>query len=60
MDSRSLSMIIVAPLCSQKEYLADLLALLVEEPLELPMLWNLLVAEVAASSRLETIKQLYL
>ena len=31
---------------SQKEWFADLLALLVEEPLELPLLCNLLVLEV--------------
>ena len=36
----NLSMILVAPLCSQKEWYPDLL---MEEPLELPMLWNLLV-----------------
>ena len=36
-------MILVAPLWPQKEWFIDLLALLVEEPLELPMPWKLLV-----------------
>ena len=37
------SMILVAPFRPQKEAFTDLQALLVEEPLKLPMLWNLLV-----------------
>ena len=43
MLSRNLSMILVASLWPQKEWFADALVLLVEERLELPMLWNLLV-----------------
>ena len=38
-----LSMILVAPLWPRKECFADPLTLPAEEPLEIPMLWNLLV-----------------
>ena len=33
-------MILVAPLCPQKEWFTGLLALVVEKPLELPMVWE--------------------
>ena len=39
----NLSLILVAPLWPQKKQFADLPALLVAEPLELSLLWNLLV-----------------
>ena len=41
--STNASMILVAPLWPQKEWFVDLLALPMEEPLELSMLWNLLI-----------------
>ena len=41
--SRNLSVTLVTPLWPQKEWYPDLLALLVREPVELHMLWNLLV-----------------
>ena len=43
MLSTNLSVIMAAPVWSQKEWSANVLALLVEEALILPMLWNLLV-----------------
>ena len=67
MLSRNLSMILVAPQWPQKEWFSDLLALMVEVPLELSMLGNLLMQPhigkfhkvgVTASSCLETIKLL--
>ena len=42
MPSTNLSLVLVAPLWPQKEWCADLLAFLVEEPLKLPLLWKLL------------------
>ena len=41
--STNLSLALVTPLWPQEECFADLLALLVEEPFELPLLWNHLV-----------------
>ena len=38
-----LSLVVVAPCWPQKMWFAGLLSLLVEKPLELPLLWNLLV-----------------
>ena len=43
MLSWNLTMILVAPLWPQEEWFANLLALLVEVPLELPIPWNLLM-----------------
>ena len=43
LEAENFSMIPITPLWSQKEWCSDLLAFLVEEPLELPMLWTLLV-----------------
>ena len=43
MLSQNLTKVLVTPLWRQKEWSADLLDPLVEVPLELPMLWNLLV-----------------
>ena len=43
MLSTNLSLILVAPRCPQKEWSADLLDLLVEEPLEVILPWNLMV-----------------
>ena len=43
MESEGLALVLVAPLWPQKEWFADLLDLLVEEPLELPRMWNFLV-----------------
>ena len=40
---KRLSLVLIAPLWPQKEWYANLLDLLVDEPLELPLLWNLLV-----------------
>ena len=37
------SLILVAPLCTQREWFVDLLDLFVAEPLKLPRVWNLLV-----------------
>ena len=43
LELEGLSLVLIAPLWPQKEWFADLLALLVVEPLELPRVWNLLV-----------------
>ena len=52
-------MVPLAPLWPQKEWFLDLLALRVEEPLEFPMLWNLLVGFTGiGSTQVEAIKQL--
>ena len=61
-------MALVVAFWPQKELLADLLALLVEEPHELPIVWNLLVQShirkfhrrlgVALSSHMEGVMQL--
>ena len=39
----NLSLVLIAPFWPQKEWFVDLLALLIEKPLELPLLWNLLI-----------------
>ena len=41
--SEGLSLVLITPLWPQKEWFADLLSLLVTEPLKLPQVWNLLV-----------------
>ena len=43
MHLMNLSLFVVAPLLPQKEWFSDLLALLVKEPLEISLLWHLLV-----------------
>ena len=43
MLSTNLSMILVAPICLQKDWFLDMRAPLVEDPLELSVLWNHLV-----------------
>ena len=40
--STRLSLVLIAPCWPQKDWFADLFALLVAEPIELPVLWNLL------------------
>ena len=65
--SQNFSMVLVAPLLSQKEWFLDLQVLLVEEPFKL-ILWNLLIQPhirklhwhgVAAATSVEPIKRLF-
>ena len=65
----NLSLVLVAPFWPQKEWFSYVLALLAEEPLEHPLLWNLLVKphirkfhrgpRDAATSCMEDLRQLF-